>query len=389
MKILVLTERFFPEEFLINDLVSELKEQGHEIEVLTQVPSYPRDSVFEGYQNKLFQTTCEYLGMPTHRVRTILGYNSGKMSKKIVNYINFAFLTSLWALFNGWRYDRVFVYHTGPLSMASAAIVLHFIWWRRCIIWTQDVWPDTVYSYGVKPTLFMRLFLNSIVRILYSAFQSILVSCPAFISKLRPYTKKEITFVPQWTSEMKELPLRPPDGKRIFTFAGNIGSVQNLEKVVQAFGSLNNNDAIFQIVGGGVYFERIKKIIKDSDYKNILLTGRRPRQEMEYYFLQSDIMIISLTEKLDMTIPAKFQAYIAAGRPILGVIRGDTAKMIEEYDLGITADPADIDTIRKGFEKMCSVSTQQLYLWGKHAVELSRKQFGRQNTIKLIVKMIA
>ena len=389
MRILILTERFFPEEFLINDLVSEWKKSGHDIEVLTQVPSYPRDVIFEGYINKLFQTTQEYLDIPIHRVRTVIGYNSGGMKRKIVNYVCFAFLTSIWALFNGWKYDRIFTYHTGPLSMASAALVLHFIWRRKCIIWTQDIWPDSVYSYGVKPTFFMKLFLNCVVKIIYSAFQTILVSCPAFIEKLKPYTSKKITFVPQWTTGIHKLTMRQPDGKRIFTFAGNVGSVQNLEKVIQAFGSLTSDNVELWIVGGGVYLDRLKKKIEFSKYKNIFLTGRRPHQEMEYYFSRTDVLIISLTEKFDLTIPAKFQAYIAAGRPILGIIRGDTAKMIEQYDLGVTADPADISSIINGFMKMYIASDQTLYQWGENAITLSRNQFDRTNILNLIWKKIA
>ena len=389
MKILILTERFFPEEFLINDLVVEWKKHGHEIEVLTQVPSYPKDAIFDGYQNKLYQTTHEYLEIPVHRVRTVLGYNSGGMKRKIVNYISFAFWTSLWALFNGWKYDRVFTYHTGPLSMASAALVLHFLWWRKCIIWTQDVWPDTVYSYGVKPTLLMRSFLNAVVKLIYSAFQTILVSCPAYIEKMQPYTRKEITFIPQWAQGIKELPPKELEGKRIFTFAGNVGSVQNLERVVEAFGALKTKDAELRIVGGGVYLERIKRMIEDNNYKNIVLTGRRPRLEMEDFFMQSDIMIISLKEQLDFTIPAKFQAYIAAGRPIFGVIRGDTAKMIEKYKLGLTANPGDVKAISKGFERLCTISDQQLNEWRNHALSLSWTQFNRETIINRMEEKLA
>ena len=133
--------------------------------------------------------------------------------------------------------------------------------------------------------------------------------------------------------------------------------------------------------------ERLKKEVEESDYKNVFLTGRRPRQEMELFFSKSDIMIISLTEKFDLTIPAKFQAYIAAGRPLFGIIRGDTAKMIEEYDLGATADPADNDSIINGFEKMIAASDQQLYNWGKHAIALSQMQFNRAKTIHVLENM--
>jgi len=235
----------------------------------------------------------------------------------------------------------------------------------------------------------MRLFLNCVVTITYSAFHNILVSCPAFIKKLKPYTRKEITFIPQWEPEMKQLPQRPPDGKRIFTFAGNVGSVQNLEKVIQAFGNLKNENAELRIVGGGVFLERIKKLVEDSNYQNIVLTGRRPREEMEHYFSESDIMIISLTEKFDLTIPAKFQAYIATGRPIYGIIRGDTAQLIEQHCLGITADPADINSIADGFKKMCSVSNQQLHDWGNQAILLSQKMFDRESIIRRIESFLA
>jgi len=388
MKLLVLTERYFPEEFLINDLVSEWKNRGYEIEVLTQVPSYPRDAIFEGYENKLYQTTREYLDIPVHRVRTVLGYNSGGMKRKVINYFSFAVWTSLWALFNGWRYDRVFVYHTGPLTMATPALFLRFVWWRKCSIWTQDVWPAAVYGYGIKPTLPMRVFLNTLVWLIYTAFRRISVSSPAFIKKLSPYTGKVVKFIPQWTTGIRELPPRQPDGKRIFTFAGNVGSVQNLDNLVLAFGKAKCENAELWIVGDGVYLERIKKLAEEKKCGNIIFTGQRPRSEMEHYFFNSDVLIISLTESFDLTMPAKFQAYTAAGRPVFGVLRGDAAVMIERYHLGITADPADVDSIVRGFEALCDVPQPQLEEWGKNSSALSRDLFDRMSQIDKLEKEI-
>lgn len=150
-RLLILTERFFPEEFLINDLATAWQQRGYEVDLLTQVPSYPHDRIYEGYVNRLFQTTREFHDIPVHRVRTVLGYNTS-LVRKILNYLSFACLTSLWALVNGWRYDRVFIYHTGPLTMATAALVLRFLCRKPTMIWTQDVWPDTVYAYGFKQT---------------------------------------------------------------------------------------------------------------------------------------------------------------------------------------------------------------------------------------------
>ena len=117
-KILVIVERFYPEDFLVNDLVAEWKRLGDEVEVLTQVPSYPFDRIYDGYKNKAYQTTREYLDIPVHRVSTIFGYNTS-VKRKVLNYLHFGWMTFWWALWNGRKYDRVFVYHTAALTRLS------------------------------------------------------------------------------------------------------------------------------------------------------------------------------------------------------------------------------------------------------------------------------
>ena len=388
MKILILTERFYPEEFLVNDIAAEWQRQGHSVEVLTQAPSYPHDRIFDGYRNKLFQTTREYCGIPVRRVRTVLGYNRGGMKRKILNYISFAFLTSLWALFIGWKYDRVFVYHTGPLSMASAASVLRFIWWRKCMIWTQDIWPDTVYSYGVRPTRTMRLFLNTVVWCIYRAFSRITVSCPGFIEKLKKYTARDICLLPQWAPDPVELPPRRPEAKRVFTFAGNIGSVQNLDKLVRAFASIPGDRATLRFVGCGVYLERLKKLVGELCVSNVEFIGWCPRAEMPKIFNDSDVLIISLKPEFSLTIPAKFQAYAAAGRPIFGAARGDMAALIRKYDIGVAADPGDEEDIVRCFKMFCDTPPETFLRWQKNALALSKCEFCREKLLKRMTEML-
>ncbi len=380
-RILILAERFYPEEFLINDLAATWQARGFEVEVLTQVPSYPHDRIFCGYRNRLLQTTREFHDIPVHRVRTALGYNRG-MKHKIVNYVNFTFWTSLWALCNGWRYDRIFAFHSGPLSMAGAGLVFRFLWFRRCMIWTQDVWPDTVYNYGVKPTLAMRFFLISVVRTIYLAYAEISVSCPGFIERLKSHTGKKVHYFPQWTNHAEALPAKPRGGKLTFTFAGNIGSVQNLELVVRAFGELRRSDAELVIVGGGIYLERLQRLVAENHYRNIILPGRKPQTEMPKYFAEADVLIISLKPEFDLTVPAKFQAYIAAGRPVLGLVRGDTAALIAKHDLGMTADPADEAAIRAVFIAMCDSPAKNFVRWRENALSLSQKEFNRETIIE-------
>ncbi|MCK7521466.1 MAG: hypothetical protein MZV64_29155 [Ignavibacteriales bacterium] len=93
MKILIVGEVFYPEEFLINDLALEWKKNGFHVDVLTRVPSYPQDKIFPGFKNKIFQKN-NFNGITVFRFPVILGYQSSKL-KKIINYINFVFCGSI------------------------------------------------------------------------------------------------------------------------------------------------------------------------------------------------------------------------------------------------------------------------------------------------------
>ena len=181
-KILVIVERFYPEDFLVNDLVAEWKRLGDEVEVLTQVPSYPFDRIYDGYKNKAYQTTREYLDIPVHRVSTIFGYNTS-VRRKVLNYLHFGWMTFWWALWNGRKYDRVFVYHTAALTMASALFALKTIWRKPTAIWTQDLWPDAVWGFGFRRTRFREALLNWFVRRVYKRCDRICVSCRGFVAR--------------------------------------------------------------------------------------------------------------------------------------------------------------------------------------------------------------
>ena len=165
-KVLVITEVFAPEEFLINDLVFTWKAQGYSVSVLTKNPSYPQGKIFPGYRNWLFQN--EVLNeVPVSRVQFIPGYKINKLVK-ILNYIWNMILGFLWAIKNGGKYNSVFIYQTGPLTFSSIGILIKIIYKQKITIWTQDVWPETVYAYGIAKNKISRIILEKFVGWVYS-----------------------------------------------------------------------------------------------------------------------------------------------------------------------------------------------------------------------------
>lgn len=375
-KILIVVERFYPEDFLVNDLAAEWKRQGHEVEVLTQVPSYPFDKIYDGYKNKMYQTTREFNDIPVHRVSTIFGYNSS-VAKKVLNYLHFGLLTSLWALWNGRKYDRVFVYHTAALTMASAVVPLKWVWRKHITIWTQDLWPDAVWGFGFKSSKWKSVLLNLFVRFIYGRCDRIAVSCRRYVKRIKELTGREAEWIPQWEPARMELPEKKPGGNPVFMFAGNMGVPQNLENVIAGFEKARLEDSELWLVGGGVMFEPLKE--KFGALENVKFCGRQPRAEMPKWFAQADALIISLTDKYCLTLPGKFQSYIKTGKPILGILNGEAKELIDEFEIGCTSRPDDMDGIVAAYRTMSEMlNNGSGRACGQRAQALSERMFNRE-----------
>ena len=378
-KILILVERFFPEDFLVNDLAAEWKRQGNEVEVLTQVPSYPFDKIYDGYKNKMYQTTREFHDIPVHRVSTIFGYNTS-VRRKVLNYLHFGLMTSLWAMWNGRKYDRVFVYHTAALTMASAVVPFRWLWRKPITIWTQDLWPDAVWGYGFKPSKWKAALLNAFVRFIYARCRRITVSCRRYVGRIKEITGRDAEWVPQWEPSEMNLPAKEPNGKAVFMFAGNMGVPQNLENVIEGFKRADLKDAELWLVGGGVMFEPLKE--KFGGLDNVKFCGRQPRADMPQWFAKADVLIISLTDKYSLTLPGKFQSYIKTGKPLLGFLNGEAREFIDEFRIGITAEPGDIAGIASAYKRMSSMlANGEGRECGSRAKKLSEERFNRESLI--------
>ena len=379
-KVLIVVERFYPEDFLVNDLAAEWKRQGHDVEVLTQVPSYPFDKIYDGYKNRTYQTTREFNDIPVHRVSTIFGYNTS-VKRKVLNYLHFAWLTSLWALWNGRKFDKVFVYHTAAFTMATAAIPLRLVWRKPITIWTQDLWPDAVWGFGFKHGRFRDKLLIAFVRLIYARCQRITVSCRRYVKRIKELTGRDAEWIPQWEPSSMELPPKEDDSKTVFMFAGNMGIPQNLDNVIAGFERAALSDAELWLVGGGVMLEPLKE--KFDGVKGVKFCGRQPRADMPKWFAKADVLIISLTDKYCQTLPAKFQSYIKTGKPMFGILNGETNDLIKEYALGCTSSPDDLEDIAAKFKAMADMSRSgEGKVCGERAKALSNEMFNREASIK-------
>jgi glycosyltransferase involved in cell wall biosynthesis len=285
---------------------------------------------------------------------------------------------------NGYKYDRVFVYHTAALLMASSVIPLKLRWKKHISIWTQDLWPDAVWGFGFKKTKIREKILNAFVSAIYSCCDRIMVSCRGFVPRIKEICDLHAEFVPQWDTMNDDIfqESELPHTSKIFMFAGNLGKPQNLKNVLEGFCLADIKDAQLHFVGGGVMLEPLKTLVNERKISNVVFHGRQPRSDMPNWFKKASALIISLTEEYKLTLPGKFQSYIKTGKPLIGILLGDAAEMIEEHKLGVVSNPSEIESIANAFKKMNQmIENGESLECGKRAKHLSSQIFNREKLI--------
>jgi len=391
-KILIVTEYFYPEEFKINEIALEWKKKGYEVDVLTQNPTYPAGKTFDGYKNRWFSHE-QYHGMNVYRVKAVTGYRES-LFKKLLKYFTFMTLGSIVALRIGKKYDYIFGFNMSALTGMVPVVIIKKIYKKPVTFWAQDIWPDSVYAYGFKKTKVLSFFLDKFVTFMYHNIDAIAISGKGFESKLRPYAKSDLKFnyLPNWADEldMSMKAARFSDDKKIhFTFAGNVGKVQNLDNIIQAFNTLDEKyqkQIQLNIIGDGSALDELKELNKKE---NVIFHGRKPRKDMAMYYKASDFLIVSLTDKpiFSITVPAKTQTYIAAKKPIIGIIKGDGAEIIKDNSLGLCAEPNDIEDIKNVFRQAILMSKEELRKFIVKSDNLTQTVFNKEKIVNELLQI--
>lgn len=360
MKILIVSEVFYPEDFMVNEIACEWQRMGHRVEVITQYPSYPQSYVYDNYSNKGRMIENWYIEgsdepIKIHRFPFIEGYKNKKYNK-FSNYLYFVRGGRQIIKTIAKEFDVIFVSQTGPLTVALPALSARRSWGIPVAILTLDLWPDVVWMYGIPKNPTTGWVLDKLIKYVYTHCDKIFVSSKRFESTISKYTDAECIYTPNWLRETKEVEssLRMESDAFHFTFTGNVSRYQNLINTIAGFAKAGINDAVLNIVGAGSYLDDILSYVERNQIQNIKFRGRFPYNEMSDIMKQSDVLVLPLiaNEGIMKTEPLKLQSYLAAGKPILGILGGSAQDIIEEYNLGLCAKPDDVDDIARGFREI-------------------------------------
>ncbi|MEH7344987.1 glycosyltransferase family 4 protein [Bacillus sp. JJ1532] len=338
MKILVVCQYYFPEPFRISDICESLVEKGHDVTVLTGLPNYPEGQVLDGY--RYGKKRNEVL----NGVKVIRSFEIGRGNNKLklfLNYLSFAVSGSLKAFFMKDKFDVVLVNQLSPVMMGIPAIVYKRKHKKKILFYCLDLWPDSLAAGGINESSKVYKFFMRISQWIYNSADCIAVTSTMFEEYFRNTlgVNKKIHHIPQYAEDLFTESIEvAKDDKYNFVFAGNIGDMQSVETIVKAAKVLReHNNIVFHIVGDGSRLEECKLLSEKMELNNIIYYGRKPVSEMPHYYGLADAMLITLknNKTISYTLPGKVQSYMAAGKPIIGAINGETNRVIKDAECGL------------------------------------------------------
>lgn len=369
MKVLIVSQYFWPENFRINDLAMGLKEKGYEVTVLTGVPNYPGGNLFKGYT---YLSPCEesYQGIRIIRV-PLIPRGSGRSIRLALNYVSFALIASLLVPFRCRSdYDIVFIFEPSPITVCFPAVVVKCLKKIPLFLWVQDLWPESLSATGAITSKSILDKMERMVRFLYSKIDCILVSSQAYIPSVRNLSPpgRRIEYYPQFVESLYQPVQLPVDAHErrllpngfIVMFAGNIGVAQDFDTILSAAQRIRHySDIHWVILGDGRNREWVETEIESRQLTSTVhLLGQFPLDAMPRYFSLADVMLVTLKDDpiFSLTVPGKIQSYLACAKPVISVLNGEGGRIIEESQAGYACKAGDAEGLADAVLRMYALT---------------------------------
>ncbi len=345
MKILVVSQHYWPEPFPSTDLCEGLVARGHQVHVITDIPNYPMGYIYPEYKGNKRRRE-NHNGVRISRTFTVGRRNN--ILFRMLNYYSFSLSSSWYSRKLAKDYDAVLAIQSSPIMMVRAAVRHAKRTGKKVAYYTMDLWPASLAAGGVGENSPIYKLFNGVSRRLYRKADRILITSQMFRDYLKDNFQipdDRIGYLPQYASgQFDSLPESSPKDTVDLMFAGNVGSAQSLTTVLEAAEILRDIPELrWHIVGDGSELENLKAMAAEKNLSQVIFHGRKPPEEMPGYYAKADAMIVTLTDDpfIGMTLPAKVQSYMAAGKPVLAAANGEIPQVLSAANCGFCAPAGD------------------------------------------------
>ncbi|QZI73620.1 glycosyltransferase family 4 protein [Pseudomonas protegens] len=401
MKLLIFSQYFSPENFIINDIARTLVAQGHEVVVATGKPNYPDGRIFAGYrawgcQYERYLDSIDVLRVP------LWPRGEGGAKNMVLNYLSFVFAGLVffpWMLRKR-EFDAILVFAPSPITQAIPAIPIKWLKRAQLALWIQDLWPESLAATGFVKSPYLLKMVGWMVRGIYAGCDRLLVQSHAFVDSVARYApRKKITYYPNSVDaqtfnaevEVDEQLSQVLKAHFCVVFAGNLGTAQALETLVEAAKQLRDEpDVRLVLVGSGSRLEWLREQKQVHSLDNLILPGRFPAVAMPAVFAQSSALLVSLNNEsiFAQTIPSKVQSYLASGKPIIASLNGEGARVVQEARAGLTSPAEEVAPLVANIRKMYSLGGAQREEMGRCGRSYFAAHFEMDQQVRSLVELL-
>lgn len=379
MKVLVVCQHYWPEPYPLPDVCEELVRRGHQVQVITDVPNYPLGQIYPEYRNGQNRDEV-HNGVKIHRTFTIGRRNN--VIFRFLNYFSFAFSSLFYALRMKEDFDVVFTNQTSPVMMSGGALAYGKKHHKKVVLYCMDLWPASLAAGGVREgSLIYRVF-EKISRAIYRSADQILISSESFrdyLTEKFQIADEKIQYHPQYADVTCEGEISAEKDTVDLMFAGNIGVAQSVPTILKAAKLLERRKELrWHIVGDGSELANCQRMAEELKLENVTFHGRKEHSEMPKYFAMADAMLLTLIADpfISLTLPGKAQAYMAAGKPIIGSANGEIPLVIQRSGCGFYTEAENEQGLADAVE--CFLEYPDWKQLGRNALDYYEQHFERK-----------
>ncbi len=363
MRLIIVCQNFFPDSFRVNDIAFALREQGHEVRVITGLPDYDAGTVPPEYRwfrkRREVLRGVEVIRLPTTRRRT------GPIWR-LINYASFAIGGWLYASFmrRGAPVDAVLTYQLSPVSQALPAIRLARRFRCPHLLYCLDLWPESMKVWNVGESSPVFRAVSAVSGHIYRSADTLAVCSKPFeqyLAQTHRVDPARLRYLPQHCEALFDqvAGLYEENGVIDFLFAGNVGSAQDVPCLLRATAMLRDAQPYRQpftsrfhvhIVGGGSELEAMRALSAELGLDALVtFHGRKPLAQMPEYYAQADAFLLTLAggSFVGQTLPGKLQSYMSAGKPIVAAIDGAAVEVLAEAECGLRVPASDAEGLAR------------------------------------------
>lgn len=401
-RILVISQRFWPEDTKINEICKGFTERGYKVDVLCGQPNYPEGRFYKGYHT--FGHEKEKFGkVRVLRAAEIMRYNSSGI-RILMNYYSFtisALLKSL--LLQKISYDAILIYQRSPVMMVGAGLRIGKKQNIPVVTYAVDVWPYSFYQEMDMQNGILRNIFRNVSKRMYLGSDKIIAASENavrfFISELHIHPNK-VKFIPLCAD--KALDEEDSDVTVQEQFAGSFNIVLSaradesldFDNVINAASKLLKDgyaDIKFIFVGNGPDLPQMRKKVNKAHLEDIIffVPQDNKRRLPVYFDVANALLSVTKSEVRGEYAPVlDIVDYMTAAKPIIAASGSRERHLVKVAKCGITSDPGDSKGLYEAIMKLYRSSKETLEAYGQNARSYSRENFNRELRIEDILDVL-